>query len=95
MEEYEGNGAGFSIVPTRGLISGLKEVIDDPVRKNNGLLTTITTAQDWIGPNDPENPRNWSTPKKIYHVLVPSLFGFIVYAEETRLCNCLQLTRCI
>lgn len=33
---------------------------------------------DWEGPNDPENPQNWSAPKKLYHVLVPTILGFVV-----------------
>jgi len=36
------------------------------------------TAQDWEGPDDPENPHNWSTAMKAYHVIIPGLYGFIV-----------------
>lgn len=32
----------------------------------------ITSAADWTGPEDPENPLNWPLAKKIYHSAVPS-----------------------
>lgn len=38
----------------------------------------IVTAQDWTGPDDPENPQNWPTWKKIYHTIPCALFGFVV-----------------
>lgn len=30
---------------------------------------------DWDGPNDPENPLNWSSSKKNMHVIIVSLFS--------------------
>ena len=33
---------------------------------------------DWSGPDDPGNPRNWNFGKKVFHTLIPSLFGFIL-----------------
>jgi hypothetical protein len=38
----------------------------------------VVTAQDWTGPDDPENPQNWSTAKRVYHTIPPALFGFAV-----------------
>jgi hypothetical protein len=35
-------------------------------------------AQDWHGPQDTENPRNWSNGKKIYHSSIPILLAFVV-----------------
>ena len=49
----------------------------------------VRTAQDWDGPDDPDNPLNWSTRKKAYHTLVPALqaftitFGSSVYSPST------------
>lgn len=40
--------------------------------------TRIATAQDWNGPNDPENPINWPLWQRIYHTTVPALMGFVV-----------------
>ncbi|KAF2742373.1 MFS general substrate transporter [Sporormia fimetaria CBS 119925] len=33
---------------------------------------------DWDGPDDPDNPRNWSLAKRAYHSAIPALFGFAV-----------------
>jgi hypothetical protein len=33
---------------------------------------------DWNGPNDPDNPQTWSDSKKMYHILVPTILGFVV-----------------
>ena len=38
----------------------------------------VTTAQDWEGNDDPENPHNWSTWRRAYHVIVPGCYGFVV-----------------
>ena len=40
--------------------------------------TRVVTAQDWTGPNDPENPQNWSLLVRAYHTVPPALFGFVV-----------------
>lgn len=40
--------------------------------------TRIVTAQDWTGPDDPENPYNWSKMKRAYHSVSPGLYGFTV-----------------
>ena len=45
---------------------------------NVANLSKSITAQDWNGPNDPENPLNWSLSKRIYHTTVPALMGFVV-----------------
>lgn len=34
---------------------------------------------EWDGPDDPDNPMNWPLGKKIYHAVLPGLFGFAVY----------------
>lgn len=31
----------------------------------------------WDGPQDQENPRNWSTWKKVFHTAIPALYGFV------------------
>ena len=42
------------------------------------VLQRTVTAQDWMGPDDPENPRNWPLWQRIYHTAIPGLFGFAV-----------------
>ena len=50
----------------------------DSAAMDHPVLTNAATAHDWNGPDDPENPMNWSLWKRIYHTTVPALFGFIV-----------------
>lgn len=40
--------------------------------------TRVVTAQDWTGPDDPENPFNWPMSKRVYQIVESSLFGFTV-----------------
>lgn len=44
---------------------------DNPVKRT-------MTAQDWTGPDDPENPHNWPFGKKVYNTMAPSFFAFTV-----------------
>ncbi|KAI9843754.1 MAG: hypothetical protein M1837_006114 [Sclerophora amabilis] len=37
---------------------------------------------DWSGPDDPENPHNWSFRKRAFHTGIPGLFGFSVTNAE-------------
>lgn len=37
-----------------------------------------TTAQDWDGPDDPENPQNWSNFKRAFHIVPTAALGFAV-----------------
>ena len=48
-----------------------------PPQVENALERTVA-AQDWTGPDDPENPMNWPLWKKVYHTIIPGLFAFIV-----------------
>lgn len=45
--------------------------------KENKLKRAVT-AQDWTGPDDPENPFNWPLWQRVYHTTVPAVFGFAV-----------------
>ncbi|EXJ94581.1 hypothetical protein A1O1_02977 [Capronia coronata CBS 617.96] len=57
-------------------------------RRSRRSDRTITTAQDWVGPDDPDNPLNWPLLKKTYHTLIPALqcftitFGSSVYSPS-------------
>lgn len=33
-------------------------------------------VDDWDGPDDPENPHNWPMALRVYHSIIPALFGF-------------------
>jgi hypothetical protein len=66
--------------PTGEAVKGLTRS-----RRRDGL---ITSAEDWDGPDDPDNPLNWPTPKKIYNTVIPALqcftitFGSSVYTPS-------------
>lgn len=47
----------------------------DSIRSNNPVQKT-RTAQDWDGPDDPENPMNWPRWRKLYTVLMAGLQSF-------------------
>ena len=38
----------------------------------------VRTAQDWDGPDDPENPHNWPMWKRAWHTVPPALLSFSV-----------------
>jgi hypothetical protein len=42
-----------------------------------------TSVTDWNGPDDPDNPHNWSTWNRVYHATIPALFGFAVYVSQS------------
>jgi hypothetical protein len=44
-----------------------------------------SVVTDWDGPNDPENPQTWPASKKTYHILVPTVLGFVVSVRSFRL----------
>jgi len=75
-----------------------KAVQDSPRSRRPDKV--IRTAEDWDGPDDPDNPLNWPTPKKIFHTLIPALqcftvtFGSSVYvsSKHLSLSLCFSLT---
>ena len=48
------------------------------IEKMDDQSAKTATAMDWEGPNDPENPMNWSFAWRVYHTSVPALLCFIV-----------------
>lgn len=63
-------------------ISPVGDKVDDPEKaaaaQAHEPIKRTVTAQDWSGPDDPENPQNWSTTKKAYHTAATALLGFAV-----------------
>jgi hypothetical protein len=47
-------------------------------QNNHGatFISKVRTAQDWEGPDDPENPLNWPIWKKVYHTTMVGLLCF-------------------
>jgi hypothetical protein len=79
MEAPEEASAEISTTSTLGNADVEKAPeVEAPVDKNGSQLKHAVTAQDWTGPNDPENPQNWSMKRKVYHALIPTLLAFVV-----------------
>ncbi|RMZ81427.1 hypothetical protein DV738_g2319, partial [Chaetothyriales sp. CBS 135597] len=59
-------------------------------RSHRSAVQRITTAQDWEGPDDPDNPLNWSLGWKAYTMVMVSLqaisstFGSSIISPGTR-----------
>jgi hypothetical protein len=51
---------------------------EETPREQHNVISRVVTAQDWTGPDDPENPHNWPLFKRIWHTVQPALFGFAV-----------------
>jgi hypothetical protein len=39
-------------------------------------VSNSNAALDWTGPNDPDNPQNWSRWFRHYHVVPPAMISF-------------------
>ena len=51
---------------------------DTDTDRNIVPLKRVLTAQNWTGPDDPENSHNWRLWKRIYNTAAISLLAFIV-----------------
>ncbi|KAF2202288.1 MFS general substrate transporter [Delitschia confertaspora ATCC 74209] len=56
---------------------------EQDAHKPDGHFSQLSSTEspillDWDGPNDPDNPRNWSLWQRTYHTAVPSVMCFIV-----------------
>ena len=53
---------------------------DSPIEGDEAAkpVIRVKTAQDWDGPEDPENPQNWPLWTKIYHTFIVGLMAFTV-----------------
>lgn len=50
----------------------------DRVADKDKSSTLPVISLDWNGPDDPDNPHNWSIWKAAYHTTIPAVFGFAV-----------------
>ncbi|CAF9925029.1 MAG: hypothetical protein ALECFALPRED_002885 [Alectoria fallacina] len=76
MSTVEGKPNEPEDVAEKGLGNSLDDGPEIPDKKEE--LTQTVTAQDWSGPDDPENPHNWPMWLRIYHTIAPGLFAFAV-----------------
>lgn len=78
----------MSSTPRDSLQSAQRDVTDsekdemDPAEvSRDPEKATITppsslTGSDWTGPDDRDNPQNWSVWIKFYHIIPPALISF-------------------
>lgn len=67
----------------------LEKMATEKSHKSEKVADRVTTALDWTGPDDPENPENWSTAWKAYHVAYVGIQCFVMYvAHRERLPIC-------
>jgi RES domain-containing protein len=69
------NGEEKELEDTKDLERSVPESKDEDTGGNEDSRAAV---MDWDGPNDPGNPQTWSESKKMYHILVPTLLGFVV-----------------
>ena len=55
-----------------------EELQDSEGSQDRGTSTERVNSTEWTGPDDQNNPHNWSTWKRVYHAMIPALFGFAV-----------------
>jgi hypothetical protein len=48
---------------------------DSNVESNKGPILS-----EWNSDDDPGNPENWPTWKKVFHTAIPALYGFVLQA---------------
>jgi hypothetical protein len=55
------------------------EILDSTTLENDigAAPAPISEGLDWDFPHDIGNPRSWPVPKKVFHTVVPALYGFI------------------
>lgn len=53
------------------------EESDSPSVDSEGSGIPIEKV-DWDSPDDPGNPQLWPTWKKVFHTVIPALYGFTV-----------------
>ncbi|KAM0553244.1 hypothetical protein ACHAPJ_007533 [Fusarium lateritium] len=49
---------------------------DKESTRNGSVAPDSAEALDWDGPDDPENPMNWPTWKKVIHTAIPAVYTF-------------------
>lgn len=43
-------------------------------------VSHVADTEDWAGPDDPGNPRNWPLWQRIMHSAIPAIYAFGLYA---------------
>jgi hypothetical protein len=54
------------------------EELDSPTIEEEIERVRTGANLDWDSPEDVGNPRNWPFAKRVFHTLIPALYGFVV-----------------
>jgi hypothetical protein len=63
--------------------------------QNDMNIIKIGAAQEFDGPDDPDDPLNWPAWKKVYHTTMVGLLGFTMYALITLESSSITHLRCL
>ncbi|KAF2215674.1 hypothetical protein CERZMDRAFT_94075 [Cercospora zeae-maydis SCOH1-5] len=85
----EGNDMGSTDDGKEGLEHHAQEK-SLPADGDRPTVTRVVTAQDWAGPDDPDNPLNWSLLKKFCHFCPVAFIGFAVTAASSLITPAIQ-----
>ena len=78
-QQTEGREALASVTEPKELESGLSSGDADTSGNENGVAEGSRLIVDWDGPDDPENPHNWSGKQKGITIAIVSTITFITY----------------
>lgn len=67
------------VVGPKELESGLSSGDADTSGNENAGIGEVNPLVDWDGPDDPENPHNWSGTQKAVTIGIVSVITFITY----------------
>lgn len=63
-------------ITTEGEVEKTITIATGNPQRDDVPIREVTTAQEWEGPDDPENPLNWPTSWKVYTVAMTGLQCF-------------------
>jgi hypothetical protein len=76
---FEEQGSPHSETDTPRSVGPQEELHGSEGPQDRGTSPTErVNPTEWTGPGDSDNPHNWVIWKRIYHAIIPALFGFAV-----------------
>jgi len=84
VEAVAGDSRGASSLNgDERVVHDLEKADTQPTTQHGEPATRSLTAQDWTGPDDPENPMNWSLTKRTLHMIPIAFLAFAVTAGSS------------
>ena len=57
----------------------VEKIATEQADQDGSPAKPVMTALDWTGVDDPENPENWTTGKKAFHICYVGIQCFVMY----------------